>query len=266
MNLQSLRRDFGTDRQCLDFIFHTKYPDLKGYYPIQGRKAYVNSKGHQIYPLKGTIFERSSTDLTLWFHALFLFSVSKNGVSAAELSRQLGVTYKCAHRMGMKIRSAMKEEGLLFGVVEVDETYYGGVHKQKEKFSKKKAVLGMVERGGRVRMKVIPHRGTEILLPALQANIAQGTMLMTDEFRVYDKTPRIGYQRRSVKHGKGHYVRGEVHTNAIEGAWGHLKPSLQGTYRHVHHLQSYLDEWCFRYNRRGTNPFPELVARAVLSS
>lgn len=263
MNLKQLREEFGTDDQCLSFIFQKRYPEKRGYYRVSTRKSYVNSKGHQIYPLKGTIFQKTSVPLTLWFHALFLFAVSKNGVSAAELSRQLGVNYKTAHRMGMRIREVMKDEGLLFGVVECDETYVGGVCKQKEKFSRKKAVLGMVERGGRVRFKVVPHRGTEILIPALKENIARGSTLMTDEFRVYDKTPKLGFVRRSVKHGKGTYVRGTVHTNAIEGAWGHVKPAIKSTYRQVSYLQEYLQEFSYRYNRRGTDPFPELLTRAL---
>lgn len=159
----------------------------------------------------------------------------------------------------------MGEEGLLSGIVEVDETYFGGRHKQAVKFSKKKAIMGMVERGGRVRTKVIPHRGTEALLPTLKEHVQKGAHLMTDEFRVYDKVWHLGYSRQSVKHGKGHYVRGNVHTNSIEGYWGLLKPSMKGTFRGVSHryLQKYFDEFAYRYNRRGTDAFPELVLRAA---
>lgn len=267
MNLQSLRTQFPTDEACLDYIFRTRFPDLTGFSPIKGRKAYVNSKGKQIYPLKGTIFENTKVPLTLWFHALFLFYVSKNGISSAELARQLGVNPKTAWSMGHRIRAAMKEEGIsLFGVVEVDESYVGGVHARKHGFSKKKPVLGMLERGGRIRMKVIPHRGTEVILPEVSRNIAKGSHLMTDEAQVYKKLPKIGYQWSYTKHGKGHYVCGEVHSNGLEGAWGHLKPMLQGTYRQVQYLQKYLDEFAWRYNRRKVDGWPELLARALRSS
>ena len=267
MNLKTLHQDFGTERQCLDFIFRTKYPDLVGkYHHISTRKAYVNSKGHQIYPLKGTIFQKTQTPLPLWFHALFLFAVSKNGISAAELSRQLGVTYKCAHRMGMQIRKAMKDEGLLFGTVEIDETYVGGVHKRKEGFRKKKAVMGLLEREGRLRLQVIAHRGTEVVIPQVTENVARGSAIMSDEFQPYKKLSRLGYNHQYTKHGKGHYVRGNVHSNGLEGAWGHLKPNLQSTYRSVKYLQVYLDEFAYRYNRRGLNPFYDLLVRAVSPS
>lgn len=263
MTIRELVRQFPDEGSCLDYIFRTKYPKKTGYSRVSTRKCYANSRGHQIYPLKGTIFERTSTPLTLWFHALFLFAVSKNGVSAAELSRQIGVTYKCAYRMGMKIRRAMKEEGLLFGVVEVDETYVGGVHRRRDGFRKKKVVLGMVERGGRVRVKVVPHRGTEVVIPAVSLHVAKGSQIMTDEFQPYKKLPRLGYTHSYTKHGKKQYVRGEVHTNALEGFWGHLKPSIQGTYRHVQYLQDYCDHAAFLWNRRKTDPFPELLARAI---
>lgn len=263
-SLKALRTEFPTDDACLDFIFSTRYPSLKGYYRIAGRKEYVNTEGHHISPLAGTIFHKSSTPLTLWFHALFLFYVSKNGISAAELSRQLGVGYKTAFRMGHQIRSVMKDEGLLSGIVEVDETYIGGKHKQRDKFKKKAAVMGMVERGGRIRTIVIAHRGTEVVIPTLLQNVKRGSELMTDEFRVYDKTPKVGYRRRSVKHGKGHYVRGDVHSNTVEGAWGLLKPSLTGTHRGVSkkYLQGYLDEHAWRYNRRQVDAFVELLSLA----
>lgn len=266
VNLKTLRQEFGTEEQCLDFIFHTRFPQATGYYRIRGRKSYVNATGHQLHPLGGTIFHKTQVPLTLWFHALFLFYTSKNGVSAAELSRQLGIGYNAAFRMGHKIRSVMSDEGLLMGIVEVDETYFGGKHKQAVKFSKKKAIMGMVERGGRVRTKVIPHRGSEVLLPTLKENVAYGSHLMTDEFRVYEKVGHLGYSRQSVKHGKGHYVRGNVHTNSIEGYWGLLKPSMKGTFRSVshHRLQSYLDEFSFRYNRRNqSNGFEELLERSL---
>lgn len=267
VNILELKRQFPNDGSCLDYIFRTKYPTLTGYSRVSTRMCYSNSKGHQIYPLKGTIFERTRVPLTLWFHALFLFYVSKNGVSAAELSRQLGIRHKSAWRMGHAIRRAMKEEGLtLFGTVEVDETYYGGVHRQKDKFRKKKVLLGMVERGGRVKVQVVPHRGTEALLPRIGSSVARGSRIMSDEFKVYKKLPKMGYKHQFTKHGKGHYVRGDIHSNSLEGFWGHLKPSLQGTFRHVRYLQLYVDEFAWKYNRRGQDAFPELLARAVSSS
>lgn len=254
----------------MDFIFRIRYPRLKGYNRIRGRKEYVNSKGHHISPLSGTIFHKSRTPLTLWFHAIFLFYVSKNGISAAELSRQLGVTYKCAFRIGHQIRKTMVQDDIpLGGIVEADETYIGGHHKQAQKFQKKSVVFGMVERKGRARIFVVPHRGTEMLIPKLSEHVEKGSHLMTDEAQVYKKVPRIGLRHSFVKHGKGSYVRGIVHVNSCEGFWGLLKPSLTGTYRGVskEYLQRYINEFVWKYNWRDIPPavaFPELLIGTVL--
>ena len=266
--IKDLRRDFPDDDACLDYIFEQKYPDVKGYHRVKGRKCYANSKGKQIHPLAKTIFEKSSTPLTDWFYAIFLFSASRSGVPAKEIERQLGVTYKCAWRMAKSIRSLMKQDGdKLSGIVEVDETYWGGKRRMKVKMENKSAIFGMVERNGRVRAKRVPNRETHIILNNLKGNVARGSHLMTDEFRVYGKTPHLGYQRSSIKHGRRHYVRGNVHTNTIEGFWSQVKRSLNGRHHHVSrkHLQSYLDEFVFRYNLRTSEQpvFQHLLSRVV---
>ncbi len=267
MNLKTFRLQFPDDAACLDFIFNARFPEKQGYYRVSTRMCYSDAKGHQIYPLKGTIFEKTSVPLTLWFHAIFLFYVSKNGVSAAELERQLGVTYKTAFRMGHKIRSVMGQgTNLLTGVVEADETYIGGKGKLSNKFKKKAVVFGMVERNGSVRALHVPHRGTEMLIPNLVKYVSKESHLMTDEARVYQKTPRVGFTRHSyIKHGKGHYVRGNIYTNTIEGFWGLLKPSLMGTHRGVSkkYLQNYLDEHAWRYNQRSSPSFLALLSLSV---
>lgn len=271
-SLQTLRREFPTDTVCLDFIFKTRYPRLRGYRRIRGRKEYVNSKGHHISPLAGTIFHKSRTPLTLWFHAIFLIYISKNGVSAQELSVQLGVTYKCAFRMAHRIRATMTQDAVpLAGIVEVDETYIGGKSKQAVKFKTKSAVFGMVERKGKAKVYVVPHRGTEQLLPRIKEHVEQTAHIMSDEFRVYQKLPKLGYRHSSIKHGKGHYVRGQVHSNSVEGLWGQIKPSLVSTHRGVSkkYLQRYLDEFVWKYNWRDVSPsvaFPELLVSSVLGT
>lgn len=119
--IKDLQKDFPNDDVCLDYIFHKKYSEVEGYYRIKNRKAYSHkTTRHQIHPLSGTIFENSSTPLTVWFHVLFLFSVSKNGVSAKEVQRQTGVTYKCAWRMCKQIRSLMDDDG---GFLFVEEAH-----------------------------------------------------------------------------------------------------------------------------------------------
>jgi len=127
-NIKQFREEFPNDDVCLDYIFKAKHPDFVGkYYRVKGRSCYANVAGEHLYPLVGTIFEKSSTPLTLWFHAIYLFSASKYGVSAKELERQLGVTYKCAWRIARQIRSLMSDgSDKLTGEVEVDESYVGG--------------------------------------------------------------------------------------------------------------------------------------------
>lgn len=266
--IKQLHKEFPNDDACLDYIFREKYA-VKGYYRIRGRKSYVNGEGHQIHPLAGTIFEKSRTPLTLWFHAIFLFASSKNGVSAKELQRQLGVTYKCAWRMGYQIRSLMAQDtDPLTGTVEADETYYGKGGTHKSKFKNKKAVLGVVERKGRIRVMKAENRRVETVLPFVKKNVMRGSKVVTDEYAGYNKLSysAYGYTHRNVKHGRGHYVWKGEHTNTIEGFWGQFKRSVRGTYHFVssQHLQSYLDEFAYRYNQRNSRVpvFVSLVLKA----
>lgn len=140
--IKNLRNDFPNDETCLDFIFKNRWPkgltcpncEKKDFYHVRGRKSYACKCGYQVSPTEGTIFHKSSTPLTLWFHAIFLMSQSKNGVAAKELERQLGVTYKCAWRMAKKIRLLMSDDDGPLGdneIVELDETYVGGKAKGK---------------------------------------------------------------------------------------------------------------------------------------
>lgn len=208
-SISDFQREFPNDDACLAYIFAKKFAHVKGYYRVRGRKAYADKYGAQVYPLAGTIFEKSDTPLTKWFYAIFLFSASKNGVSAKELQRQLGVTYKTAWRIAHEIRSLMGQgKWLLGGTVEVDETYIGGKRRMKVKMENKSALFGMVERKGRVKAKVIPNRETHIILNAIRRNIKPGSHLMTDEFGVYRKAAKMGYMRGAVKHALKEYVRG----------------------------------------------------------
>lgn len=148
------QQEFPNDDACLDYIFEKKYshlPDYNKYYRVRGRKCYAHSEtGEQIHPTAGTIFHKSPTKLSLWFFAIYLFSASKNGVSAKELQRQLGVTYKCAYRIGQQIRKLMADDVDVFtGTVEADETYVGGKGRNNKRgrgAENKTPVFGIVER------------------------------------------------------------------------------------------------------------------------
>ncbi|MDE2233687.1 MAG: IS1595 family transposase [Patescibacteria group bacterium] len=166
--LKQLRKDFPTDRACLEFAFdtlHSRECSCGGVYaPVKGRKQFYCSKCRsQIAPLSGTIFHKSDTPLTLWWHALWVFSNAKSGVSAKEMERQLAVTYKTAWRMLSLIRKALKQDGKLSGTVEMDTAYFGGRYKsgkynekQKEAMAAKSVVMGAIERGGKARLMIVP--------------------------------------------------------------------------------------------------------------
>lgn len=256
--ITNLKAEFPTDAHCLDHIFNTKHPYAVGYSAMTKRKAYANSQGHQIHPLAGTIFEKSSTSLTIWFHVLFLFSTSKNGVSAKEIQRQTGVTYKTAWRMGHQIRKLMEQgKDPLSGDTEADETFYGKKGTNAMKFKNKQAVLGVVERKGKIKVKAVPNRKAEMVLPFIQENVVKGSKVVTDEYHAYHKLSysAYGYQHRNVKHGKHHMLWKGEHTNTIEGFWGQFKKSVRGTYAFVspQHLQAYLNEFAWRYNERASS-------------
>lgn len=256
------QREFPNDDVCLDYIFKKKYGDAK-YYRVQGRKSYADAQGNQVHPLKGTIFEKSDTSLVKWFYAIYLFSVFKNGVAAKELERQLKVTYKTAWRMAFQIRKLMEQDGdKLKGVIEADETYAGGYKKGSHGGKGKTPVLGLVQRGGGVRAKV-SVRETRIMLDNIRQNVERGSAIMSDKLGVYKKAAKLGYSHEAVNHWKKEFIRGNVHTNPIEGFWSQLKRSIDGTHHAVSpkHLQHYVDEFSFRYSHRALPIFATLLAK-----
>jgi len=286
--VKDFNEQFQTSADCLQFVFDMRWPKglkckcgIKGakFYPIRKRKCYCCSRcGNQVSPTAGTIFHKSETPLRSWLFAMFLISNSKNGVSAMELQRQIGVTYKTAWRMNHQIRKLMQgDNGILKGVVEADETFIGGLsknmHKAKRKlaikgtgFVGKTAVAGVLERGGNVRAKVAANVGCQTLLPNILENVQKGAMVCTDEHRAYNGLSRLGFKHSRISHGARQFVRGNVHTNSIEGFWSQLKRSINGTFHHVskQHSQKYVDEFVYRYNLRGSGSiFSELSRRVA---
>lgn len=267
---KQFKHDFSSDDACIDFIFDRRFgKDFKcpkcskrNFYRVKNRKCYACSCGYQLHPLTGTIFHKSATKLSDWFFAIYLMSTSKNGVSSKELQRHLGTTYKTAWRIGSKIRKLMKQYfKMLDGTIEMDETYIGGKNKNKH-IGKNKLrgrgvvskvpVVGMISRKGQVRTEIVECADTGTLLNLIKDNIKLGSEIMTDDFRAYSKINRIGYTHKLINHSKEKYVKGDIYTNTIEGFWSQIKRSIDGTYHAVSpkHLQSYIDEFSYRYNHR----------------
>lgn len=265
---QQFKREYPDDDACLQAIFTRKYgptPTCEGcgvaeskFHRIAGRRAFVCQWcGHHVYPCVGTPFEKSSTKLTLWFHAMYLMTATRNGVSAKELERQLGVTYKCAWRIASEIRKLMgKASGTapLSGHVEMDETYVGGKRKgiRGRGAEGKTVVFGMLERDGNFKGAVVPNAKRASLQPIIEANIEVGSTVSTDELASYKMLPTKGYKHGTVVHSLKQYVNGIHHVNGVEGFWSHFKRGILSTHVHIspQHAQKYVDEFGFRYNKR----------------
>lgn len=270
-------KDFPTDDACLQAVFENRFGDLDHcpkcavvepkFYKVNGRKCYAcKDCGYQLHPLAQTIFHKSSTPLKSWFYAIYLFSVSKNGVSASELERHLGVANKTALRMAHQIRKLMADGGdPLTGEIEIDETYIGGTRKMAQKYNNKSVVFGMVERNGQAKSYHVKSNGSRVLLPVIVRDVAPNSHIHSDEYGVYKTLDRKGYTHTTVNHSKLEYVRGNAHTNTIEGYWSQLKRSIDGTYHSVSpkYLQRYLDEFSFRYNFRDVAVYPVLLELAA---
>lgn len=266
-SIKNLQEQFPTDEACLAFLFdqrHSRTCSCGGTYkPVKGRKQFQCSKcRYQIAPTAGTIFHKSDTPLTSWFHAIFIFSNAKSGISAKEMERQLGVTYKCAWRILSQIRKALKQGDEKFkGTVEMDSGYLGGRHyggKNNEQLgdamAKKSVVTVAVQRGykSKVKAEAKPNVTANELQAFIEKNVARNqTWVMTDGAKGY-KRNRNKYFMDSVDHSKKEFVRGSVHVNNVETWFSHIKRSIKGTYKTISkkHLQSYLDAFAFHYNNR----------------
>jgi transposase-like protein len=226
----------------------------------------------------GTVMESSHIPLHKWMMAFYLMSSSKKGMSAHQVHRALGVSYKAAWFMCHRIREAMRGEnpfgsGPLGGadkIVEADETYYGPVEKAKVRTkttsgrpytrgsktgrgpANKRPIVALVERGGGIRSFHVAVADKGSVSKIVRENIARESRLHTDESVLYRDEGQHFESHKTVKHSIGEYVRGDVHTNTIEGAFSIFKRGMKGVYQHCaeKHLHRYLAEFDFRYNHR----------------
>jgi hypothetical protein len=283
-------RDFPTDDACLEQIKEQRYPGgvadchkcekSRKHYRVKGRTSYAcETCGNHIYPLAGTIFEKSSTKLRTWFHAMYLMGSTRCGISAKQIQRETGVTYKCAWRIFTQIRKLMHDREVVLGKgsggVEIDEAYFGGRRKGEAgrmlrgNKGRNTKVIGAVERKGQIVARVRPTLTMQAANMLVREYVLPETTVFTDEAVIYDTFQHLegmGLQHRRINHSQKVYVMGDVHTNTIEGFWSLVKRGIGGVYHSVSakYLQSYLDEYSFRYNRRGCGNliFPMLLQRA----
>jgi len=300
-NLLEFFREYPDDETCLGYIWRERFsPDgeharcdrcatervFRRYETAQKRPAwYCQTCGFRIHPLKGTIFEGSSTSLQLWFFAMYLIASTRCGVSAKQLERELGVTYKTAWRMFNLIRNQlMSQDGddPLSGEVEADEAWIGGKMRETEKraaaraekrtgaarsgpyVKKRQTVFGMVERGGRAKATIVPSRYGYTLRSQIREAVELGSTIYTDDYYGYNGVELV-YQHHRINHSARVYVSGDIHTQTIEGFFGLFKNAIRG----VHHgvspkwLQGYCNEYAWRWNRRHE---PQRIFRDLLSA
>ena len=279
--------EFPDNDACLNHVCEARWPGgitvcdsnkcgnvERKHHRVTGRTAYAcDYCGKHIYPLAGTVFEKSTTSLKLWFYAMYLMGSTRCGVSAKQIQRETGVTYKTAWRMFKQIRTLMSEDIQLEGSsVEMDETYIGGKRRNGRRGrpasgdAKKTCVVGIVERKGRV-VAIAANDATRATLHGIaEERILPASTVYTDDLSAYHGLEAInGYQHRRINHSAGVYVVGDIHTNTIEGFWSLVKRGIGGVYHSVSkkYLQTYLDEYSFRYNRRneGQPMFTSLLSQ-----
>jgi transposase len=298
-SLMEFFREFPDDAACLEWLWRNRFSEdgeraecpkcerVRKFHKVRDRPAWdCDSCGYHLHPTAGTIFHKSSTSLHLWFYAMHLMTSTRCGISAKQLERELGVTYKTAWRIANLIRNElMADDGeVLDGPVEVDETYVGGKRRHGNPStgnrgggrpgadSKKVPVLGIVQRGrgtGQVIATVIPNAQTKTLMPVVTQRVMPASLIYTDEWKPYENLPKAGYAHRRIHHASKVYVSGDVHTNTIEGFFSLVKNGIRGVYHSVSAkwLQGYLNEYMWRYNRRSSDrsQFELLLLRAARS-
>jgi transposase-like protein len=269
---KDFEKEFPTDEACLEWIKNHRYPQgiicpkcnkITKHHKVTGRSCYeCDNCGHQVFPIAGTIFHKSATPLRVWFQVIYRMSQTRCGISAKQIQRETGVTYKTAWRMFKQIRTLLGENKMLSGEVELDETYVGGkaINMHQSKRAKltgrgtadKTPVFGAVERKGDVKAMVVPNTDQATLIPQIKQNVEPNTTVYTDEMGAYAPLKANGYNHQIINHSEHVYVRANVHTNTIEGFWSLVKRGIGGVYHSVspQYLQSYVNEYSFRYNHR----------------
>jgi transposase-like protein len=278
IDLPELIERFGSEDKCHDYLEELRWPNgvecprcaSKKISRIAKRRQFdCDGCRYQFSVRVGTIFHDSKLPLWKWFLAVYMMGESKKGISANQLKRMLGVSYKTAWYLCHRIRSTMTDESgeLLSGIVEADETYIGGKKRlpagstaqdrAKARLSNKTIVLGAIQRGGKVKLRIAPdnsHTSIHGFLGDVVSDDAEA--IYTDALRSYRGLGDENTRHEYVNHHADEWVRGDVHTNTAESVWSLFDRAVIGSYHHlsVKHLGAYLDEFAFRFNNR-TNPY-----------
>jgi transposase len=275
--LMDFMATFPDDATCLEWLWRNRYSRdginahcsrcksmnvFAKYETAQQRQSWTcTGCGHHVHPTAGTIFHKSSTSLHLWFYAMYMMTSTRCGISAKQLERELGVTYKTAWRMAHLIRHKLMTQptGPMNSgePVEIDETYIGGSRRGTRRgragldTPHKTAVLGIVQRKGHVVAMTVPNVQRATVMPHITERVLPKSTVYTDEYSVYNPLCDT-YKHRRIRHAERVYVSGNVHTNTIEGFWSLVKRGIGGVYHSVSakHLQGYLNEYAWRYNQK----------------
>jgi transposase-like protein len=271
MTIIELHEMFGTDDRCREILERLRWPDgiacprcqHKGHSWLEKYDRYeCNACQHQYTVISGTIFQDTHLALTKWFVATYLLCESRKGMSANQIKRIIGGSYKTAWYLCHRIRAAMAQvdQPLLTGTVELDETYIGGRDRGRGKgFRKdsKECVIGIRERGGSLRFFHAEDAKSGTLAKYIKENISTDVeVIVTDELTGYPsamiEAGIHGRKHKTVNHSAKEYVRGDVYTNTVESAFSLLKRGIVGTWHKISakHLQAYLNEMTFRFDRR----------------
>jgi len=293
MNIIQIFQKFPTQQSCIEHLENLRWPNKiicpycgSGHnYPLKNEfRHHCNTCRKSFSVTVNTIFHDTRVPLQKWFLAISLILNAKKGISARQLARDIEVNKDTAWSMAMRIRDGMNEDiGLLNGIVEMDETYVGGKPRKickkdddddlpknkRGRGTNKQPVIGMVERKGRVKANKINKNELNIkyLNELIRKNINKnGSVLITDEYKGYNKVSKI-LKHYQINHQK-EYANGEIHTNSIESFWAILKRGIVGQFHKVSkkYLDKYLDEFCFRYNRRKNETsliFNETIAKMI---
>jgi transposase-like protein len=278
MNLADLVDQFGSNDRCRDYLEALRWPDgaecpkcgSKSVSRIKTRKQLdCNACRCRFSVLAGTVFQDSKLPLWKWFAAIYLICESKKGISALQVKRMLKIgSYETAWYLCHRIRSAMTDESdKLSGTVEIDETYIGGVVRGKGRAytGNKSMVVGAVERGGRVKLRVVEKGKPGEVKKFIKETVADDAeAIYTDESNIYGDLNDYNTEHRRVNHTAKEWVNGNVHTNTVESVWSLFDRGVIGSYHKVSkkHLPAYLKEFEFRFNSREN---PHLFRDTILA-